>query len=98
MKKILVSLALLSVLTNAKAESWVMPNTSGGEITITNQKCKLGNGEYGSLNHAYTWTNQVYLEGCWTIVDGNVHVLWDLKNGSQRRVYKPTDFTKKGSM
>ena len=82
-----------------KAEIWVMPNTANGEITLTGQQCKAENGTYPTLKHAYTWTNQIYVEGCWTLVDGNVHVVWLLSGGlKERRVYKPSDFTKKGSM
>jgi len=87
----------LAVYTYAvKAETWVLPNTSGGEITLTTQTCKADNGKWQTLKHAYTWTDKTYMEGCWTVVDGNVHVTWVFSNGDrERRVYRPSDFTKK---
>lgn len=96
----LVSLGLLlSVATAVKAETWVLPNTSGGEITLTSQACKVDNGRYESLKHAYTWTHEAYVEGCWTVVDGNVHIVWIMSNGTrERRVYSLGSFSKKGSM
>jgi len=97
MKKILVSLALLSALTAVKAETWVMPNQGGGEITLTDQTCKADGGKYTALKHAYSWTNQIYFEGCWLIQDGNVHVIWINADGTrERRVYSAGSFNKKG--
>ena len=97
MKKILVLLGLLSVLTSVKAETWVMPNQGGGEITLTNKQCTADNGAYPSLRHAYSWTNQIYFEGCWSLIDGNVHIVWVFKDGSrERRVYQAVSFSKKG--
>jgi len=99
MKKMLVSLGLLlSVATAVKAETWVMPNQGGGEITLTDQTCKADNGAYPALKHAYSWTNQIYFEGCWLIQDGNVHIVWVHSDGTRnRRVYPPNSFTKKGA-
>lgn len=98
MKKILVLLGLLSVLTSVKAETWVMPNQGGGEITLTSQTCQADNGKWTALKHAYSWTNQIYFEGCWSLIDGNVHIIWVHSDGSRsRRVYPPNAFTQKGS-
>ena len=98
MKKILVSLALLSALTAVKAETWVMPNQGGGEITLTDQTCKADGGKYTALKHAYSWTNQIYFEGCWLIQDSNVHIVWVHRDGTrERRVYPPSSFNKKGA-
>ena len=97
MKKILVSLLLL-LSAHASAETWVMPNDHGGEITITDQTCKADNGRWTSLKHAYAWTNKAYIEGCWTMIDGNVHITWIFSNGNrERRVYSPSGFNKKSS-
>jgi len=95
----LVVVWMIAYAAAVKAETWIMPNIANGEITLTGQQCKAENGLYTSLKHAYTWTDKAYVEGCWTIVDGNVHVVWLLGgNLKERRVYKPTDFIKKGSM
>lgn len=94
MKKLLLVLLLTSGI--AHAEIYVMPNNGGGEITLTTQTCKAENGKYTQLKHAYTWSNEVYIEGCWALIDGNVHITWLNKDGSgTRRVYEPKNFTKK---
>jgi hypothetical protein len=96
MKKLFLALALL-VSINAYAESWVMPNEGGGEITLKSEGCEADNGKYVTkLKKAYSWTNQIYFEGCWAIVDGNVHVVWILPSGNRpRNVYNINSFTRK---
>ena len=94
MKKLLLALALLTGV--AQAQTYVMPNNGGGEITLTTQTCKADNGAYTQLKHAYTWSNSVYMEGCWALIDGNVHITWLHSDGTRaRRVYDPKYFTKK---
>lgn len=83
MKKLLIALALVSGI--AQADTWVMPNNGGGQIVLTDRKC-VG---YKTLYYAYTYTNQAYFDGCWALIDGKVHVVWE-KN--QRRVYNMNDF------
>ena len=84
MKKLL--LALLLVSSSVMADTWVMNNNGGGQIVLTDRACK----GHPSLNQAYTYTNSIYLGGCWAIVDGKVHVAWD--NNQGRRVYEMNDF------
>jgi hypothetical protein len=98
MKKMLVLLGLLSVLTAARADTWVMPNQGNGEITLTEQACKADGGKYTSLRHAYSWTTSIYFEGCWALIEGNIHITWMFSDGTrERRVYPPSAFSKKGS-
>ena len=95
MKKLLLVLGMVLAL-NAKAESWSMPNEGGGEITLTPSVCAIDSGSYSQLKKAYSWTNRVYFEGCWAIIDGNVHVIWALPSGTrQRNVYSISSFTRK---
>ena len=97
MKKIL-AIALFILSSTAMADVWVMKNQGGGEITLTSDRCKADNYAYPDLKNAYTWTNQVYQEGCWALIDGNVHVTWINSNGSRNRmVYPPSSFTKKST-
>ena len=97
MKKLLLVLGLTLAL-NVNAESWVMPNEGGGEITLTDKQCTADNGAYPSLKKAYSWTNKIYFEGCWMVQDGNIHVIWVFSDGTrERRVYPPSSFTKKGA-
>ena len=96
MKKMIAVLlvSLLSATTNVNAEAWVMPNTGGGKITLTKEACPVDNYAYPTLRKAYTWTNSFYQEGCWYVIDGNVHIVWVNKDGSRdRRVYDINGFT-----
>lgn len=92
MKKILV-LFITAISFNAFADSLVMPNTGGGEITLTNRQCKINGVVHDKLHQAYSWTREIYFEGCWTIIDGNAHVLWVFSDGkNERRVYPLNNF------
>lgn len=94
MKKLLFGLLLVPTL--CFAETWILKNKGGGEITLTKETCKADNGAYPSLSHAYTWTNEMYQEGCWLVMDGNVHIIWVNKDNSRdRRVYPIDSFHKK---
>ena len=86
----------LSVPIVARAESWALKNQGGGEITLTSNVCTADNGAYPSLKIAYTWTDKTYNEGCWSVIDGNVHIVWMNNDGSRnRRVYNINDFKRK---
>ncbi len=84
MKKLL--LALLLVSGSVMADTWVMPNNGGGQVVLTDRLCK----GYKSIYYAYSYTDKVYLDGCWGLVDGKVHVAWE--KGQGRRVYNMNDF------
>ena len=83
MKKLLIGLLLVS--GSVMADTWVMNNNGGGQIVLTDRVCKQSK----ALYEAYTHTNQGYWSGCWAIVDGKVHVVWENKD---RRVYELNDF------
>jgi len=85
MKKLLLIAALAAA--PAFADTWVMPNTGGGQIVLTDRKCK----GYPKLMEAYSYTSKGYWEGCWAVIDGKVHVAWE---GNERRVYDIADFSK----
>ena len=85
MKKLFLIIAIVSGV--AQADTWVMANNGGGQIVLTDRKCK----GYPNLNEAYSYTNSVYLDGCWTLIDGKVHIAWGHNQG--RRVYEINDFT-----
>lgn len=95
MKSLLMGLLLVAGVANA--ETWVMPNQGNGEITLTDQSCKADGGRYTALKHAYSWTTSIYFEGCWSVIDGNVHIIWTFSDGTrERRVYPLASFNKKG--
>lgn len=83
MKKLLIGLLLVS--GSVMADTWVMNNNGGGQIVLTDRVCKQSK----ALFEAYTHTNAGYWSGCWAIVDGKVHVVWE---GKDRRVYNINDF------
>ena len=84
MKKLLIALALVS--GNALADTWVMPNEGGGQIVISDRLCQ----GYKHIYQAYAYTNKGYIEGCWALMDGKVHIVWEKNQG--RRVYEMNDF------
>lgn len=95
MKKLLAAVALL-VSLNAFADTWVLRNNNGGEITLTSDTCKADGGRWDKLKHAYSWGTGIYFEGCWAIIDGNVQVTWVLPDGTRpRRVYSISEFSRK---
>ena len=84
MNKLFLVLAIMSGM--AQADTWVMPNNGGGEVVLTDRLCQ----GYKNLYYAYTYTPQLYLDGCWRLMDGKVHVVWE--KGGGRRVYEMNDF------
>jgi hypothetical protein len=83
MKWIVATLCAVSL--NVMADTWVMPNNGGGQVVLTDRLCQ----GYKTLYYAYTYTPQMFLDGCWRLMDGKVHVVWE-KSG--RRVYQMNDF------
>jgi len=76
----------------------VSPNEDGGQITLTMRDCETDGRnftrEYPNLRLAYTYGNKTpYIEGCWTLIDGNVHVVYFHNN--TRRVYPIDGFKRK---
>ena len=95
MKKLLLILGLTLAL-NVNAEVWVQPNESGGEITLTDKVCEVQGKVYNNLRKAYAWSNKNYVEGCWGILDGNVHAMWIYADGTTgRKVYPISSFTRR---
>ena len=92
MKALIVALLLFTSL-QAHAQVYVMPNEGGGEITLTSRQCEHKGRTYQGLKEAYTWSNQLYLSGCWAVVDGNVHIVWNVNDRQERRVYSIQNFT-----
>ena len=84
MKKLLIGLLLVSGLV--MADTWVMANQGGGQIVLTDRKCQ----GYKALFYAYTYTDKAFLDGCWALMDGKVHVVWGKTKG--RNVYELNDF------
>ena len=93
-----VALLLTGCAAKANGSVLVAPNQDGGEIVLTTRNCEADGknftAEYPNLRQAYTYGNNVpYKEGCWTIIDGNVHVLYFHNNS--RRVYPLDGFRRR---
>ena len=81
----LLAVLLTALSFSANADTWVMANNGGGQIVLTDRLCQ----GYKHVYYAYTHTPQFYMDGCWALMDGKVHVVWENK---QRRVYDMNDF------
>ena len=93
MKKLLV--ALLMAPSVALANSFSMPNKNGGEIVITDRTCMSNGKSYDPLKQAYSHWNGGYLEGCWTIEDNMIKIIWLVDGKPSIRIYSPGDFSRK---
>jgi hypothetical protein len=78
-----------------------MPNQGGGKIVLTNEVCKIDGKTYPSLNRAYNYTETGYgSEGCYTVEDDTVVVIWKKSDGSPQKMRYPAEnftITKKTS-
>lgn len=95
-----LGLAILMTGCAAKAQGTVLvaPNNDGGEIVLTTRDCETDGinytRQYPHLRQAYTYGERSqYSEGCWTVIDGMVHVLYF--KGNSRRVYPLDGFRKR---
>jgi hypothetical protein len=106
MKRMLVLLALLSASTVVKAEmvAW-LGNQAGGRIVITDEVCVDPDTKkrYEQLKRAYNYgASGSTSEGCFTIEDDSVVIVWVNTNGRSKSRYPLENFTlnpnyKKGS-
>lgn len=95
MKKLLYGLLMLPCISHAI--TWSMPNQNGGEIVITDRDCMHDGKSYAPLKEAYSYSEGIYIEGCWTVQDGMIRVIWNLKSGAKSLIYDMKDFTIKNT-
>ena len=84
MKKLVIIAALIAA--PVFADSWAIPNKSGGEIVITTRECPQQKGLLRAYNYG---SGGQIMEGCWTIFDDMVQVVW--KDGT-RYAYPVSSF------
>lgn len=72
--KALLAVLLASISITALADSWAMPNKAGGEIIITTRDCPKQKGLLRAYNYG---SGGKLMEGCWTVLDERVHVIWE---------------------
>jgi len=94
MKNLMWSLLLVAGVCNAEAIA-TMPNQGQGKIVLTNEVCKVDGKTYSTLHRAYNYTVEGYgSEGCYTVEDDTVVVIWRKSDGgSQRMRYSLDNFT-----
>jgi|GEM_PF-4151509 len=80
---------------NCQAETIAsMPNKGGGKIVLTNEVCVSDGKTYKNLNRAYNYTSEGYgSEGCFTVEDETVIVIWDVQGSPQKMRYPADNFT-----
>ena len=77
MKRLLVAAAFVPLL--AHADTWEMPNQSGGKIVLNDSVCIAKGGKrYESLRSmfAVSGTGKTF-SGCWYVADGWVRVIYE---------------------
>lgn len=85
--------ALLLTPVAGLAQVLYMPNQGGGEIVLTTRVCTYQGKTYEGLREAYTWTaNTGKIEGCWTIRDGNVEIIFQ---SGRTMIYKIEHFSRR---
>lgn len=95
MKKLITVLLLSLLSAHASAETIAsMPNKGGGKIVLTNEVCKYEGKTYSNLNRAYNYTSEGYgSDGCYTVEDETVVVIWNVQGASQKMRYSIDNFT-----
>lgn len=89
MKRLILIAALAA--TPVLADTYAMENNVNGEIVLTDRVCR----QTDKLHQAYSYGTGIYIEGCWAIIDGDVHILWNANGRGDRRVYPVENFYKK---
>lgn len=71
-----------------------MPNKGGGKIVLTNEACKYDGKTYPNLSRAYNYTSEGYgTEGCYSVEDDTVVVIWNVSGTPQKMRYSLDNFT-----
>ena len=73
----------------ANANTWELPNKSGGKIVATDRPCPKKGGEGLLYVYSHIPSGEV-LQGCWTVMDNTVVVMW---NNGKMTVHNENDFT-----
>jgi hypothetical protein len=96
MKKLLIALLVVSGVASAETVA-TLPNQAGGKIVLTDEVCKdPATGEiYTALRRSYNYSSSGGTsEGCWTLEDETIVVVWINSNGSRDRSRYPlSNFT-----
>lgn len=89
MKKLVIIAAL--VAAPAFADTWEMPNQSGGRIVLQETTCFIGGKKYNNLRSMFAASGAgKTFSGCWYFEDGWVHVIY---NDGSEYTYPASSFT-----
>ena len=76
MAKTLLLLYLGIAAIAAQANTWELPNRSGGKIVATDRPCPTKGAD--GLLYVYSHIpGGEALQGCWTVMDNTVIIMWD---------------------
>jgi hypothetical protein len=93
MKNLLIALLIVSSPLQA-ASIASMNNQGGGKIVLTDERCRLAKGKFPDLYHAYFYTAEgITGDGCYTVQDDTVVVVWDIDGSGETRRYPIRNFT-----
>jgi hypothetical protein len=100
MRKLLGCLLFVPILAQAGAIA-TMPNKAGGKIVLTDEACVHKGKTYDGLARAYNYSVEGYTtEGCFTVEDETVVVIWNDGSANSKMRYPAENFTiikKKGT-
>jgi hypothetical protein len=90
--KLLIAFLLTLGVNTAQAEAIARtPNTGGGYIVLTDERCVVNKKDYSPLKRAYSYTAKGYtFEGCYGIEDDTVITVWP--DGNEQRRYPINNF------
>lgn len=90
MKKLVLIAAL--VAAPAFADTWELPNQSGGKIVLQESVCIMNGGRrYENLRNMFAMSSSgKTFSGCWYMTDGWVHVIY---NDQTEYTYPANAFT-----
>jgi hypothetical protein len=100
MRKLLGCLLFVPIIAQAAAIA-TMPNRAGGKIVLTDEPCVHKGKTYDGLNRAYNYSTEGYTtEGCFTVEDETIVVVWNDGSPNSKMRYPAENFTiikKKGT-
>ena len=93
MRKLLGCLLFVPILAQAGAIA-TMPNRAGGKIVLTDEACVHKGKTYDGLARAYNYSTEGYTtEGCFTVEDETVVVIWNDGSANSKMRYPAENFT-----
>ena len=87
--RLLLFTLLLATIGDVQANTWELPNRSGGKIVATDRPCPTNGGEGLLYVYSHIPSGET-LQGCWTAMDNTVVIMW---NNGKMTVHAIETFT-----